>query len=110
MATSRRRRPGAPAQAIPARVAARPRVLPPPVVEQPARRWPRIELMAALLAGAWLGRASVALPSALERGADWLLVFATAGVVMVAYRRAVRRRLARARAAHAGSDPRVETR
>ena len=98
MATSRHRRPGMNATAAPSRVAARSRALPPPAVVTPDRRWPRFDLVAAVVAGAWLGRASVGLPDALESGADWLLVLATAGLVMAGYRRAVRRRLARSRA------------
>jgi hypothetical protein len=72
---------------------------------------PRIEVFAAVLVGAWLERASVGLPAALERGADMLLVVATAVLVMVGYRRVIRRQLTRTRAGRAqrAATPPAET-
>jgi hypothetical protein len=98
MPAARRPRHGAAAPAAVARPVARTRALPPPPRPARGRRWPAYGTWAAVLIGAWLERASVGLPAVLERGADALLVVATAALVMIGYRRSVRARLARSRA------------
>lgn len=66
---------------------------PPPPVE-PARRGFGLGFWATLLAGAWLGRASVALPAGLDAVFDLLLPVAAGVFVFLSYRRWIRARLA----------------
>lgn len=59
----------------------------------------------ALVAGAWLERLVAGAPRGLQTSVDYLLIGATALLVMLAYRRAVRSRLERARELHAAASP-----
>lgn len=72
---------------------------PPGALPAAPTRGGALALWAALLAGGWLVRVSPALPAPLAAGADMLLVLGTAVLVMLAVRRALRRRVARGRAA-----------
>lgn len=71
---------------------------PPPPVEAPSRRSFGLGFWATLLAGAWIGRASVALPEGLGNLFDVLLPVAAAAFVLLSYRRFLRTRMAAARA------------
>lgn len=70
---------------------------PPPQVSVP--RGFGLSFWTALLAGAWLGRASVALPGGLDEAFDLLLPMAAAVFVFLSYRRWIRARLAASTAA-----------
>lgn len=70
---------------------------PPPPVEASPRRGFGLGFWATLLAGAWIGRASVALPEGLENLFDVLLPLAAAVFVFLSYRRFLRSRMAAAR-------------
>lgn len=71
---------------------------PPPPVEAPSRRSFGLGFWATLLVGAWIGRASVALPEGLGNLFDVLLPLAAAAFVFLTYRRLLRNRMAAARA------------
>jgi hypothetical protein len=66
---------------------------PPPPVEAPHRSL-GLSFWAALLAGAWLGRVSVALPSGIGTVFDLLLPVAAGLFVFLSYRRWIRARIA----------------
>lgn len=66
----------------------------PPPPTEPARRSFGLSFWTALLVGAWLGRASVALPAGLDGLFDLLLPLAAAVFVVISYRRWIRGRLA----------------
>ncbi len=65
---------------------------PPPVAS--ARDGFGLSFWTALLVGAWLGRASVALPAGLDALFDLLLPLAAAVFVVISYRRWIRARMA----------------
>lgn len=71
---------------------------PPPPVEAPSRHSFGLGFWAALLVGAWVGRASVALPEGLGNLFDVLLPLAAAAFVFLSYRRFIRARMESARA------------
>lgn len=72
---------------------------PPPPAEASAGRGFGLGFWATLLAGAWIGRASVALPEGLENVFDLVLPLAAAAFVFLSYRRWIRARMAASRAA-----------
>lgn len=71
---------------------------PPPPVEASPTSGFGIGFWATLLAGAWLGRASVALPGGLEGVFDLMLPLAAGVFVFLSYRRWIRARMTAARA------------
>ncbi|MBX7112118.1 MAG: hypothetical protein K1X87_09795 [Dehalococcoidia bacterium] len=72
---------------------------PPPPIEAPSRRSFGLGFWATLLAGAWIGRASVALPESLGTLFDLFLPLAAGLFVFLTYRRFIRTRLEASRAA-----------
>lgn len=66
---------------------------PPPPMER-VRGGFSLGFWTALLVGAWLGRASVALPAGLDGVFDLLLPLAAAVFVVISYRRWIRARMA----------------
>ena len=89
------------------------RGLPPPrPVLVATRRGFGLGFWATLLAGAWIGRASVSLPAGLDQTFDVLLPMGAAAFVFLSYRRWIRTRLAasaaaRQRAAQRAGVPRA---
>jgi len=81
---------------------------PPPASAPPVRRGFGLGFWATLLAGAWLGRASVALPAGLDNAFDLVLPLAAAAFVFLSYRRWIRARLAASAAARERAGRRRE--